>query len=469
MPSVGNCGWHFYWPIVGPRFITNKFTYLCPILSDYPDSGGIVARMDRPRLHLILNILHFSAFDLAKPILDVLEEAGYHTPTPIQEQAIPVILQGHDVLACAQTGTGKTASFSLPLIQQLTTSRSGSGQQGPQVLILAPTRELAIQIGENIAVYAKKTAIKHAVVFGGVSINNQISELRRRPEMLVATPGRLLDLVSQRALSLAHVRYLVLDEADRMLDMGFINDIRKVIALIPTERQTLLFSATMPKHIEDFAQGILRQPQRIAVTPVSSTVDTIEQAVFPVAKPNKVGLLNHLVGLEATGNILVFSRTKYGADKIVRKLKQAGFSAEAIHGNKAQQARQRALTNFKSGRTKVLVATDIAARGIDVESLQLVINYDLPNEPETYVHRIGRTGRAGATGRAWSFCDELETEYLWDIQRLIGRQIEQVLDHPFLPEDMTPYQQPEKKPKPSTDPKRRKKRRKPSRKPAHLS
>ncbi len=410
-----------------------------------------------------LYILQFSAFDLAQPILDVLDEAGYHTPTPIQEQAIPVILRKHDVLACAQTGTGKTASFALPLIQFLATGARHTGN-GPRALILAPTRELAIQIGENIEVYARKTTVKHAVVFGGVSINNQISELRRRPQILVATPGRLLDLVSQGALTLGQVNYLVLDEADRMLDMGFIKDIRKVVNMIPTDRQTLLFSATMPQHIEEFAQSILRRPERIAVTPVSSTVDTIEQAVFPVEKAKKVSLLNHLVGEEKTGNILVFSRTKHGADKIVRKLKQAGFSAEAIHGNKAQQARQRALSNFKSGRTKVLVATDIAARGIDVDSLQLVINYDLPNEPETYVHRIGRTGRAGATGRAWSFCDELETEYLWDIQRLIGRQVDQVTDHPYLPDSLAPYQQPEKKPKqPATsNAKRRKKRRKPS-------
>ncbi len=418
--------------------------------------------MDPARL-ITNNILQFSAFDLAQPILDVLDEAGYHTPTPIQEQAIPVILRKHDVLACAQTGTGKTASFALPLIQFLATGPRRSGN-GPRALILAPTRELAIQIGENIEVYARKTQVKHAVVFGGVSINNQISELRRRPEILVATPGRLLDLVSQGALTLGQVNYLVLDEADRMLDMGFIRDIRKVVSMVPTERQTLLFSATMPQHIEEFAQSILRRPERIAVTPVSSTVDTIEQAIFPVEKPKKVSLLNHLVGQEAEGNILVFSRTKHGADKIVRKLKQAGFSAEAIHGNKAQQARQRALSNFKSGRTKVLVATDIAARGIDVDSLQLVINYDLPNEPETYVHRIGRTGRAGASGRAWSFCDELETEYLWDIQRLIGRQVDQVTDHPFLPDNLSPYQQPEKKPKSpaSNNAKRRKKRRKPS-------
>lgn len=418
--------------------------------------------MDPARL-INNDILQFSAFDLAQPILDVLDEAGYHTPTPIQEQAIPVILRKHDVLACAQTGTGKTASFALPLIQFLATAPRRSGN-GPRALILAPTRELAIQIGENIEVYARKTHVKHAVVFGGVSINNQISELRRRPDILVATPGRLLDLVSQHALTLGQVDYLVLDEADRMLDMGFIRDIRKVVDMVPTERQTLLFSATMPRHIEEFAQSILRRPERIAVTPVSSTVDTIEQAIFSVEKPKKVSLLNHLVGQEPEGNILVFSRTKYGADKIVRKLKQAGFSAEAIHGNKAQQARQRALSNFKSGRTKVLVATDIAARGIDVDSLQLVINYDLPNEPETYVHRIGRTGRAGASGRAWSFCDELETEYLWDIQRLIGRQVHQVTEHPFLPDNLSPYQQPEKKPKPAPGnaAKRRKKRRKPS-------
>lgn len=386
-----------------------------------------------------------------------MEETGYHTPTPIQAQAIPIVLQKRDVLGCAQTGTGKTASFALPLIQLLLDHRRDQAR-GPQVLILAPTRELAIQIGDNIGTYASRTPIKHTVVFGGVSINAQIAALRRRPEILVATPGRLLDLLGQQAVSLQSVAHLVLDEADRMLDMGFIRDIKKIIERIPVNRQTLLFSATMPKSIADFAQSILKHPEHIAVTPVSSTAEKIEQAIFPVAKGDKAGLLAHLVKQEAKGYILVFSRTKHGADKIVRKLRQTGVTADAIHGNKSQQARQKALAHFKEGIIKVLVATDIAARGIDVDQLHLVINYDLPNEPETYVHRIGRTGRAGASGRAWSFCDVEEREYLWDIQRLIGREIHRIADHPFPVEDSVSYAQPQKQLSPATNTSKKRKK-----------
>lgn len=382
--------------------------------------------------------------NLSKPIMQALESAGYETPTPIQEQAIPTILQHHDVLACAQTGTGKTAAFSLPIIEQLLVKKHEGAYRGPKALILAPTRELAIQIGENIAVYVSKTHLRHTVVFGGVSAVNQIKELRRRPEILVATPGRLLDLINQRVLSLQEVRFLVLDEADRMLDMGFIKDIQRVIAMIPANRQTLLFSATMPKEIEKLASDILRNPKHIAVAPVSSTVDTIKQAVYPVAKPDKIDLLAHLVREEGDGNVLVFSRTKHGADKIVRKLRKAGISGEAIHGNKSQQARQKALKAFKAGTITVLVATDIAARGIDIDKLQLVINYDLPNEPETYVHRIGRTGRAGELGTALSFCDIEEREYLWDICKLIKQQLPMVTNHPYVPENLAEY---EEKPK----------------------
>ena len=373
--------------------------------------------------------------------MEALESAGYETPTPIQEQAIPTILQQHDVLACAQTGTGKTAAFSLPIIEQLLPKRNEGSYRGPKALILAPTRELAIQIGENIAVYISKTQLRQTVIFGGVSAVNQIKELRRRPEILVATPGRLLDLISQRVLSLQSVRFLVLDEADRMLDMGFIKDIQRVIAMIPTERQTLLFSATMPTEIEKLAGAILRNPKRIAVAPVSSTVDTIKQAIYPVAKPDKIELLAHLVREEAAENVLVFSRTKHGADKIVRKLRKVGISGEAIHGNKSQQARQKALKAFKAGTITVLVATDIAARGIDIDRLQLVINYDLPNEPETYVHRIGRTGRAGESGTALSFCDIEEREYLWDICKLIKQELPMVTDHPYVPQNLAEYEQ----------------------------
>ena len=403
--------------------------------------------------------------------MEALESAGYKTPTPIQEQAIPTILQRHDVLACAQTGTGKTAAFSLPIIEQLLGRKNEGAYRGPKALVLAPTRELAIQIGENIAVYISKTNLRQTVIFGGVSAVNQIKELRRRPEILVATPGRLLDLISQRVLSLQSVRFLVLDEADRMLDMGFIKDIQRVIAMIPTDRQTLLFSATMPKEIEKLANDILRSPKQIAVAPVSSTVDTIKQAVYPVAKLDKINLLAHLVHAEKGGNVLVFSRTKHGADKIVRKLHKVGISGAAIHGNKSQQARQKALKSFKEGSIKVLVATDIAARGIDIDRLQLVINYDLPNEPETYVHRIGRTGRAGELGTALSFCDIDEREYLWDICKLIKQELPLVTNHPYAPEDLAAY---EEKPKqaqrggaanPNRN-KRNKKRRRPQRHPA---
>ncbi len=397
--------------------------------------------------------------------MQALESAGYHTPTPIQEQAIPTILQHHDVLACAQTGTGKTAAFSLPIIEQLLAKKSEGAYRGPKALILAPTRELAIQIGENIAVYVSKTHLRHTVVFGGVSVVNQINELRRRPEILVATPGRLLDLINQRALSLQSVQFLVLDEADRMLDMGFIKDIQRVIAMIPAQRQTLLFSATMPTEIEKLAGAILRNPKHIAVAPVSSTVETIAQAIYPVAKPDKIDLLAHLVREQGSDNVLVFSRTKHGADKIVRKLRKVGISAEAIHGNKSQQARQKALKAFKAGTIAVLVATDIAARGIDIDRLQLVINYDLPNEPETYVHRIGRTGRAGEQGTALSFCDIEEREYLWDICKLIKQQLPMVTNHPYAPANMAEYEEKPKQAQAAANPnkKRNNKRRRPQR------
>ena len=397
--------------------------------------------------------------------MQALESAGYETPTPIQEQAIPTILQHHDVLACAQTGTGKTAAFSLPIIEQLLGKKPEGAYRGPKALILAPTRELAIQIGENIAVYVSKTHLRHTVVFGGVSVVNQIKELRRRPDILVATPGRLLDLINQRELSLQSVHFLVLDEADRMLDMGFIKDIQRVIAMVPANRQTLLFSATMPKEIEKLASDILRNPKHIAVAPVSSTVDTIKQAVYPVAKPDKIDLLAHLVRAEEGGNVLVFSRTKHGADKIVRKLRKAGITGEAIHGNKSQQARQKALKAFKAGTITVLVATDIAARGIDIDKLQLVINYDLPNEPETYVHRIGRTGRAGELGTALSFCDIEEREYLWDICKLIKQELPMVTDHPYVPANLAEYEQKQKPVQAIANPnkKRNNKRRRPQR------
>lgn len=385
--------------------------------------------------------MQFKDLNLSSPILSVLEKTGYHTPTPIQEQAIPLVLKHQDVLACAQTGTGKTAAFSLPIIEFLWRDKQRNKPGSPLALIVCPTRELAIQIAENVATYTLQTSIRHAVVFGGVSLNKQISDLKSKPEILIATPGRLLDLQQQGLVSLERIKYLVLDEADRMLDMGFVHDIKRIIKLLPTKRQNLLFSATIPDSIRGLANSILHQPAEIAVTPVSSTVETISQTIFPVGKPDKVALLTDILAKEKVAHVLVFSRTKYGADKIVRRLRKAGQTAEAIHGNKSQPARQRALTGFKSGKIRVLVATDIAARGIDIDALELVINFDLPNEAETYVHRIGRTGRAGASGRAWSFCSEDEIPYLWDIQKLTGLQLPLEVDHPYVLTDLSGFKQ----------------------------
>jgi len=384
--------------------------------------------------------LQFSDLKLSSSILSVLEKAGYHTPTPIQQKAIPLILEKKDLLACAQTGTGKTAAFSLPIIEFLLRSGAGNASDHPLALVVCPTRELAIQIAENIQVYSSRTKITHAVVFGGVSQQKQVAELRRGPHILIATPGRLLDLIQQGFVSLKKIRYLVLDEADRMLDMGFVHDIKKIIKLLPAHRQNMLFSATMPDSIRGLADSLLHHPEYVAVTPVSSTVDTISQKIFPVEKADKVQLLEDIVKSENVTNILVFSRTKHGADKIVRKLRKAGISAEAIHGNKSQPARQNALKGFKAGKVRVLVATDIAARGIDIDALQLVINFDLPNEPETYVHRIGRTGRAGADGRAWSFCSTDEIPYLKDIQKLTGLQIPLETSHDQVMPDLSVFE-----------------------------
>ncbi len=386
--------------------------------------------------------LTFSDIKLSAPLLRALEISGYSSPTPIQQQAIPYILQGKDLLGCAQTGTGKTAAFSLPILQGMYEARQNNTptKRNIEALILSPTRELAIQIGESLSEYGKFTDIKHTVIFGGVPVNPQIQTLRKGVSILVATPGRLLDLMNQGEVSLKSVRYFVLDEADRMLDMGFIRDIRKIVSSIPEKRQTLLFSATMPPDIAALAQSILRNPERVDATPVSSAAPKIVQAVYPVAKPDKPKLLVHLInGISAPG-ILVFTRTKHGADKVVKVLSRANIKAAAIHGNKSQNARQNALNGFKAGKINVLVATDIAARGIDVDDLQYVINYDLPNEPETYVHRIGRTGRAGASGHAWSFCDVEERPYLQQINKLTSQQIPLISEHPYplLQTDSTP-------------------------------
>ena len=371
----------------------------------------------------------FKELDLIEPILKALQQTGYTTPTPIQEQAIPVLLKGKDLLGCAQTGTGKTAAFAIPLIQRLYQS---DHKKGIKALILTPTRELAIQIGENFDQYAGYTGVKHAVIFGGVPQKVQVDALKRGVQVLIATPGRLLDLQSQGCISLKGLEYFVLDEADRMLDMGFIHDIKKVLKLIPARRQTLFFSATMPSEIEKLADSMLTNPEKIEVTPVSSTVDTIRQSVYFVEKKEKKDLLLHLLKNPEIESVLIFTRTKHGADKLARILNKSEIGAEAIHGNKSQNARQRALTNFKDHTTRVLIATDIAARGIDVNQLSHVINYELPNISETYVHRIGRTGRAGHDGIAISFCESEELPYLKDIQKLIGLQIPVVKDHPWV-------------------------------------
>ncbi len=377
----------------------------------------------------------FDSLNLIEPILRALQTEGYSTPTPIQQQSIPVVLQGKDLLGCAQTGTGKTAAFAIPVLQLLVQQKSMS--QGIKALILTPTRELAIQIDESFAAYGRHTQIRHAVIFGGVSQLPQTQALKRGVDVLIATPGRLLDLMQQGFINLQHIQLFVLDEADRMLDMGFIHDVKKVITKLPAKRQTLFFSATMPPEIAGLASSILNNPVKVEVTPVSSTAEKIEQSVYFVEKQNKRALLNHLLQDTNIQTVLVFTRTKHGADKVVKDLHKAGISAAAIHGNKSQNARQRALTDFKSGNLRVLVATDIAARGIDVEQLSHVINYELPNVPETYVHRIGRTGRAGASGIAISFCDAEEKAYLKDIQKLIGIAVPQVNDHPYVMNDIS--------------------------------
>ncbi|HWA77371.1 MAG TPA: DEAD/DEAH box helicase [Polyangiaceae bacterium] len=345
---------------------------------------------------------------------------GYETPTPIQLQTIPSVLSGRDVLGCAQTGTGKTAAFTLPLLQRLDRSQAPGSVRA---LVLSPTRELAAQIGSRVAAYGRHLGLRHTVIYGGVAQRAQERELQRKPEVLVATPGRLLDLMRQGLINLRALEILVLDEADTMLDMGFIHDVRQIVAAVPKQRQTLLFSATMPAPIEALSRSILQDPVRVSVTPQTMTAETVEQAVYFVDKPEKRSLLERVLATAGVERALVFTRTKHGADRVAKQLVRAGIEAAAIHGNKSQNARERALEAFRRGKTNVLVATDIAARGIDVQGVSHVINYDLPNVAESYVHRIGRTGRAGAVGQAISFCDQEERRLLVDIERLIRRRI----------------------------------------------
>ena len=376
--------------------------------------------------------MNFKELHLIEPILKALENEGYITPTPIQQQSIPEVLRGKDLLGCAQTGTGKTAAFAIPILQNLFLQKHHDGNNDDiKALILTPTRELAIQIDESFSAYGKHTGLRHTVIYGGVSQFHQTNQLRKGVDILIATPGRLLDLIAQKYVHLQHIKMFVLDEADRMLDMGFINDVKKIIARLPVKKQTLFFSATMPPEIARLSSSILNNPVKVEVTPVSSTVEKIQQFIYLVEKNDKRQLLIHLLKDATIQSALVFTRTKHGADKIARELHKARISSGAIHGNKTQSARQNALNDFKSGKIRVLVATDIAARGIDVDNLSHVINFDLPNIPETYVHRIGRTGRAGASGKAFSFCDIEERDFLRDIHKLIQIEIPIVEEHPY--------------------------------------
>ena len=374
----------------------------------------------------------FEQLHLIPQILEALSQEGYVTPTPIQEKAIPIVLAGRDLLGCAQTGTGKTAAFSIPIIQNLQAKPRTTGRRPIKALVLTPTRELAIQIDQSFESYGHLTHLRHTVIFGGVSQQPQTNALNQGVDVLVATPGRLLDLISQKLVDLRQLDYFVLDEADRMLDMGFIHDIKRILPLLPKQRQTLFFSATMPPEIAELADSMLHNPEKVAITPPSSTVDMIDQSLYFVEKNDKKPLLIELLKNKDITSALVFSRTKHGADKIARFLVQAGISADAIHGEKSQNARQRALNNFKDHKIKVLVATDIAARGIDIDELSHVFNNDLPEVPETYVHRIGRTGRAGNNGTAISFCSSDEMQQLKDIQKLIGKQIPVIENHNYV-------------------------------------
>ncbi|MDP3313788.1 DEAD/DEAH box helicase [Lutibacter sp.] len=375
----------------------------------------------------------FTQLGIIEPILKALKDEGYTHPTPIQAQSIPILLKGNDLLGCAQTGTGKTAAFTIPILQHLYLNNSGPrGYRKIKTLIVTPTRELAIQIADNITQYAKYTDLKNVVIFGGVKQGGQTDSLRRGTDILVATPGRLLDLIAQGFITLKDIEFFVLDEADQMLDMGFIHDIKKIIAKLPSKRQSLFFSATMPSSIIELSGKILGNYEQVTVKPEQPTADKIEQAIYFVSKNNKPKLLVHIINENPTSSVLVFSRTKHGADKIVKFLDKSHIKSAAIHGNKSQGARQRALGNFKDGVSNILIATDIAARGIDIDELSLVINFDLPNISETYVHRIGRTGRAKASGIALSFCDLEERAYLKDIQKLIRQDIPVVENHPFL-------------------------------------
>jgi ATP-dependent RNA helicase RhlE len=392
------------------------------------------------------HMTNFAGLELAQPILRAITDDGYDTPTPIQAKSIPPLLEGRDLLGVAQTGTGKTAAFALPLLHRLSVNVVKARSRRPQALIVAPTRELAGQIGDSLRSYGRHVPLRTAVVFGGASIRPQITALLRGVHIVVATPGRLLDLMNQGHLRLDGVETFILDEADRMLDMGFIPDVKRIAAALPERRQTMLFSATMPKTIQGLAAGLLNDPVRIEVAPTATTVEKVEQQVLFVAKDKKRALLGELMNDKGIERVLIFTRTKHGADRVARQLHQIGVQSDAIHGNKSQNARQKALKSFRSGRIRALVATDIAARGIDVEGVTHVINFELPNEPESYVHRIGRTARAGAGGVAISFCDHDERAYLRDIEKTIRQSVPVITDHPFHAAEIANDTGPAKKP-----------------------
>jgi ATP-dependent RNA helicase RhlE len=373
----------------------------------------------------------FNDLGLIEPLQRAVAAEGYTTPTPIQAQAIPQLLTGRDLLGCAQTGTGKTAAFALPMLQRLSQNRVAPTPKAPRALVLTPTRELAVQIAESFKTYGRHLGLRHTVIFGGVGQVPQAQAVARGVDIVVATPGRLLDLMNQKLIRLDRLETFVLDEADRMLDMGFIHDVRRIIATLPAQRQTLLFSATMPNDIANLAGSILRDPATVTVTPVATTAERIDQWILFVEQSDKRALLGEVLKDQSIKRALVFTRTKHGANRLAEQLERMGVRADAIHGNKSQNARQRALSDFTDGKLRILVATDIAARGIDIDGITHVINYELPNVPESYVHRIGRTARAGAAGVALSFCDVDERAYLRDIERLIRLSIPVVPDHPF--------------------------------------
>ena len=384
--------------------------------------------------------MKFSDSELDDSILKALKEKGYDTPTPVQQKSIPIVLQQKDLLGVAQTGTGKTAAFAIPIIQLL----ARSNKKGIKGLIVTPTRELAIQIEDNIAFYAKYMNVKHTVIFGGVKQHEQVRKLKKGVDILVATPGRLLDLMDQGYISLNMIDIFVLDEADRMLDMGFINDIKKLLKVLPKKRQSLFFSATMPGNIQKLSREILHKPQKVEVTPESTTAETVQQVVYFTNRTDKRKLLLHLLKNQELDQVLIFERTKRGADRLSRDLSKKNIRAVAIHGDKAQNQRQRALNDFKKGKLRVLVATDIAARGIDIDKLNYVVNFDVPNIPETYVHRIGRVGRAGETGIAISLCEPEENVFFSDIEKLIKRKVDRAVENPF-PQTDKPMTKAEKK------------------------